>query len=115
MNAHLLPNRCTVLIVGGGIQGLSLAFSLAERGVKGILVLDAGYWQGGASGRNGTLIRGAFSSVEWTRFFAYSSELWHGLSRRLGENVMYSRRGYSMVGERDSTAQLLDRTLQVHK
>ena len=62
MNAHLLPNRCTVLIVGGGIQGLSLAFSLAERGVKGILVLDAGYWQGGASGRNGTLIRGAFSS-----------------------------------------------------
>ncbi|WP_312378575.1 NAD(P)/FAD-dependent oxidoreductase [Pseudomonas oryzihabitans] len=115
MNAHLLPDRCTVLIVGGGIQGLSLAFSLAERGVKGILVLDAGYWQGGASGRNGTLIRCAFSSVEWTRFFAYSSELWHGLSRRLGENVMYSRRGYSMVGERDSTAQLLDRTLQVHK
>lgn len=114
MTVERLPERCSVLIVGGGIQGLSLAFSLAERGLKDVLVLDAGYWQGGASGRNGTLIRGAFSSVEWTRFFAYSSELWHGLSRRLGENVMYSRRGYSMVGERDSTAQLLDRTLRVH-
>ncbi|KTT66099.1 sarcosine oxidase subunit beta family protein [Pseudomonas oryzihabitans] len=115
MTIERLPERCSVLIVGGGIQGLSLAFSLAERGLKDVLVLDAGYWQGGASGRNGTLIRGAFSSVEWTRFFAYSSELWHGLSRRLGENVMYSRRGYSMVGERDSTAQLLDRTLRVHQ
>jgi len=113
---HLpLPPRCSVLIVGAGIQGLSLAFSLAERGVLDILVLDAGYWQGGASGRNGTLIRGAFSSPEWTRFFAHSNRLWLGLSRRLGENVMYSRRGYSMIGERDSTAELLQRTREVHR
>ena len=69
----------------------------------------------GASGRNGTLIRGAFSSPEWTRFFAHSCHLWQGLSRRLGENVMYSRRGYSMIGERSSTAAMLDRTLEVHK
>ncbi|WP_411383302.1 NAD(P)/FAD-dependent oxidoreductase [Pseudomonas sp. L7] len=110
-----LPKRCSILIVGAGIQGLSLAFNLAERGVRDILVLDAGYWQGGASGRNGTLIRGAFSSVEWTRFFAYSNQLWHGLSRRLGENVMYSMRGYSMIGERTATAELLHRTREVHR
>ncbi|MFK0095769.1 NAD(P)/FAD-dependent oxidoreductase [Pseudomonas sp. NPDC090592] len=110
-----LPTRCSVLIVGGGIQGLSLAFSLAERGVRDILVLDAGYWQGGASGRNGTLIRGAFSSPEWTRFFAHSNRLWLGLSRRLGENVMFSRRGYSMIGERAATAELLYRTREVHR
>ncbi|NNJ16972.1 FAD-dependent oxidoreductase [Pseudomonas putida CSV86] len=110
-----LPAKASIIIVGAGIQGLSLAFNLAELGVRDILVLDAGYWQGGASGRNGTLIRGAFSSPEWTRFFAHSCELWQGLSRRLGENVMYSRRGYTMVGERSATAGLLDRTLAVHK
>lgn len=110
-----LPAQASIIIVGAGIQGLSLAFNLAELGVRDILVLDAGYWQGGASGRNGTLIRGAFSSPEWTRFFAHSCHLWQGLSRRLGENVMYSRRGYSMIGERGSTAAMLDRTLEVHK
>ncbi|KRW57804.1 NAD(P)/FAD-dependent oxidoreductase [Pseudomonas sp. TTU2014-080ASC] len=110
-----LPGKASIIIVGGGIQGLSLAFNLAELGVRDILVLDAGYWQGGASGRNGTLIRGAFSSPEWTRFFAHSCHLWQGLSKKLGENVMYSRRGYTMVGERSATAQLLDRTLAVHK
>ena len=110
-----LPAQASIIIVGAGIQGLSLAFNLAELGVRDVLVLDAGYWQGGASGRNGTLIRGAFSSPEWTRFFAHSCHLWQGLSRRLGENVMYSRRGYSMIGERSSTAAMLDRTLEVHK
>ncbi|MQT77061.1 FAD-dependent oxidoreductase, partial [Pseudomonas helleri] len=110
-----MPAQASIIIVGAGIQGLSLAFNLAELGVRDVLVLDAGYWQGGASGRNGTLIRGAFSSPEWTRFFAHSCHLWQGLSRRLGENVMYSRRGYSMIGERSSTAAMLDRTLEVHK
>ena len=110
-----LPAQASIIIVGAGIQGLSLAFNLAELGVRDVLVLDAGYWQGGASGRNGTLIRGAFSSPEWTRFFAHSCHLWQGLSRRLGENVMYSRRGYSMIGERSGTAAMLDRTLEVHK
>lgn len=110
-----LPHQASVVIVGAGIQGLALAFNLAELKVKNILVLDAGYWQGGASGRNGTLIRGAFSSPEWTRFFAHSNRLWLGLSKRLGQNVMFSRRGYTMVGEREATAQLLQRTLQVHR
>ena len=110
-----LPQQASVVIVGAGIRGLALAFNLAELKVKNILVLDAGYWQGGASGRNGTLIRGAFSWPEWTRFFAHSNRLWLGLSMRLGENVMYSRRGYTMVGERDTIAQLLQRTLQVHR
>jgi len=114
-NLNPLPGKASIIIVGAGIQGLSLAFNLAELGVRDLLVLDAGYWQGGASGRNGTLIRGAFSSPEWTRFFAHSCHLWQGLSKRLGENVMYSRRGYTMVGERSATAALLDRTLEVHK
>ncbi|MEB0204573.1 NAD(P)/FAD-dependent oxidoreductase [Pseudomonas sp. CCC3.1] len=114
-NLNPLPAQASIIIVGAGIQGLSLAFNLAELGVRDIVVLDAGYWQGGASGRNGTLIRGAFSSPEWTRFFAHSCSLWQGLSKRLGENVMYSRRGYTMIGERSSTAALLDRTLDVHR
>ncbi|KPG96035.1 sarcosine oxidase subunit beta family protein [Pseudomonas sp. RIT-PI-q] len=110
-----LPKDAEVVIVGGGIQGLSIAFNLADMGMRNILVLDAGYWQGGASGRNGTLVRGAFSSPEWTRFFAHSSKLWIGLSKRLGQNVMYSQRGYTQIAEQNSTAQMLQRTMEVHK
>ena len=62
--------KASAAIIGGGIQGLMLAFCLAERGMRDIVVVDAGYWQGGASGRNGTLVRPGFSSPE--------AASWHG-------------------------------------
>jgi hypothetical protein len=57
-------------IIGGGIHGLMPAICLAERSIRDIRVFAAGYWQGGASGRNGTLVRPGFSSPEWTRLFS---------------------------------------------
>ena len=113
MNA--LPQQAGTVIVGGGIQGLMLAFCLAERGQRGIVVLDAGYWQGGASGRNGTMVRGGFASQEWTRFFGRSLELWTGLSARLGENVMFTRRGYAILAESAAMDDLLDGMVATHK
>ena len=79
-----------------------------------ICVLDAGYFQGGASGRNGTMIRGGFVSDAWTALFALAERRWIGLSRRLEHNVMYSRRGYLMIAERDATAGCLDEALRTH-
>lgn len=111
----MLPGRAGTVIVGGGIQGLLLAFNLAALGRRGIVVLDAGYWQGGASGRNGTLVRGGFSSPEWTRFFGYSVEEWKKLSRRLGHNVMYTRRGYAIVAESERTENIVEISLATHR
>jgi sarcosine oxidase, subunit beta len=110
-----LPKRAGVVIVGGGIQGLACAFNLARHGLRDVLVLDAGYWQGGASGRNGTLIRGGFASPEWTRLFAFSNRCWRELSRTLGHNVMFSRRGYAMIAETERTAAMFGKAREVHR
>ncbi|MEI4262608.1 NAD(P)/FAD-dependent oxidoreductase [Roseovarius sp. D0-M9] len=103
-----LPKRCEIVIIGAGIQGLLLAFNLAERGKRDILVLDAGYWQGGASGRNGTLVRSGFSSPEWIGLFHHSVEQWKALSSRLRRNVMFTRRGYSVIAESDKSRAMLE-------
>jgi len=102
-----LPNRCEIVIIGAGIQGLLLAFNLADRGKRDVLVLDAGYWEGGASGRNGTLVRGGFSSKEWIGLFNHSIEEWKRLSSRLRRNVMFTRRGYAIVAESEKTLDML--------
>ncbi len=104
--------KAEIAIIGGGIQGLMLAFCLAERGQQGIVVLDAGYWQGGASGRNGTLVRPGFSSPEWTGLFNHSHRLWLGLSRRLGHNVMFSTRGYVVLAESERTEAACEQMLR---
>ena len=107
--------KASIAIIGGGVQGLMLAFCLAERGMKDVAVFDAGYWQGGASGRNGTMVRAGFSSPEWTRFFGHSHRLWLGLSRRLGHNVMYTQRGYAILAESDRTAAVIEESLRVQR
>jgi sarcosine oxidase subunit beta len=93
----------SVVVIGGGIQGLSIAFNMAKLGQRHIRVLDAGYFQGGASGRNGTLIRGGFGSPAWTQLFAHSNRLWAELSKTLGENVMFTPRGYMIVAQSADT------------
>ena len=109
-----LPRRASIVIIGGGIQGLSVAFNLAALGQRDIIVLDAGYFQGGASGRNGTLIRGGFMSDEWTALFSLANRRWLELSKRLRHNVMFSRRGYLLLAEKPETAANFDLALATH-
>lgn len=110
-----LPKRASVVIIGGGIQGLSCAFNLAELGQRDILVLDAGYWQSGASGRNGTLIRPGFASTAWCELFKLTVEEWGTWSKRLGENIMFTQRGYSVVAEKETSAAMLEEGLRLQR
>ncbi len=107
--------RADVVIVGGGIAGLMCAFHLTEFGVRDIVVLDAGYPQGGASGRNGTLVRGGFSSPEWSSLFGHSLKRWQGFSRDIGHNVMFTERGYAVIAESDRTVAVCDEALESHR
>lgn len=109
------PNNAAIVVIGGGIQGLSIAYNLAKGGARNVRVFDAGYFQGGASGRNGTLIRGGFGSKEWTEFFAHSNRLWAGLSRELGENVMFTPRGYMIIAQTEATLARLSQWLPLHR
>lgn len=104
-----------IVVIGGGIHGLGTAFHLAHLGFTNVRVLDAGYFQGGASGRNGTLVRGGFGSYEWTRLFAHSNRRWIELSRLLGENVMYTRRNYLIVAETEKTQRLIEPAVPMHR
>lgn len=112
ISAH---TSASAVVIGGGIHGLGTAFNLASMGLRHVRVLDAGYFQGGASGRNGTLVRGGFASREWTRLFAFSNRRWIELSRILGENVMYSRRGYLIVAQKPVTAALIEPLPALHR
>src|SRR5439155_1170204 len=56
-----LPERVDVVIIGGGIMGLALAWNLAGLRAGRVLVLERGYLCEGASGRNGGGVR-----AQWT-------------------------------------------------
>lgn len=58
------PQRCRIAIVGGGYAGLATALGLAERGIDGVVLLEAQGIGHGASGRNGGFVFGGYSLGE---------------------------------------------------
>ena len=61
-----------VVIVGGGVHGLSLAYNLAKGGLRRIAVIEKSYIGSGASGRNGEAIRSGFAHEAWLQFFNHT-------------------------------------------
>ncbi len=92
-----MKKKYDVVIVGGGVQGLSLAYNLARGGLHKVAVLEKSYIGSGASGRNGEMIRSAFASEEWIRLFDKSLRIWETLSGELDFNVMFTRCGYLVL------------------
>ena len=72
-----LPARAEIAIVGAGIMGLSIAYQLARRGVRDVVVIDRGYLANGASGRNGGGIRQQWSTELNIRLMQRSVALCH--------------------------------------
>jgi glycine/D-amino acid oxidase-like deaminating enzyme len=56
-NPRYLPRSAGVVIIGGGINGMSTAFQLAKRGVKDVVVLERRLLGSGATGKSGALVR----------------------------------------------------------
>lgn len=54
--------KANIVIIGGGISGVSIAYNLAKKGMKDIIVFDDNYMSGGATGRCGAGIRQQWSS-----------------------------------------------------
>ena len=58
-----MKNAYDIVIIGGGIVGCALAFELAKRGRKDILVIEKEYLTSGATGRCGAGIRQQWGTV----------------------------------------------------
>jgi sarcosine oxidase subunit beta len=93
-----LKPRYDVVIVGGGVQGLAIAYYLAKHhGVADIAVLEQSYIGSGGSGRNTAIIRSNYRTPEAARFYQASLELFESLSAELDFNLLFTQRGVLTV------------------
>ena len=97
-----LTDRYEVVIIGGGVHGLSTAYYLGKLGVKDVAVLDKGYLGGGASARTTAIIRSNYLTPEGIPFFNESVKLYEGLSKELDFNLLFNQMGRLDLGHTDS-------------
>src|SRR5438105_9256921 len=53
---------CDILVVGGGVMGVSIAHALAQRRIGRIVVLEKAFLGAGSSGKSGAIIRQHYSN-----------------------------------------------------
>ena len=99
-----LPAHAEIVIVGGGVIGLSIAYHLAKRGLTDVVVIERGYLAEGASGRNGGGIRQQWSTEINIRLMQESVELCRRFAVDLGVNVWFRQGGYLFLAR--STAEV---------
>jgi sarcosine oxidase subunit beta len=83
-----------VVIIGGGITGLSTAYYLAKEGIKNIVVIEKSYLGSGSTGRCGTGIRQQFTTREHIILMRESVKLWNEWENNLPKSVHFRQGGY---------------------
>ncbi len=93
-----LPGSADVVVVGGGVIGVSTAWFLARRGVD-VLVLEKGRVAGEQSSRNWGWIRKQGRDPDELPIAMESQEIWAGLDAEIGEDVGFARRGIAYLAD----------------
>lgn len=91
-----LPESAEVVVIGGGVAGISTAWFLAKRGVD-VLVLEKGRVAGEQSSRNWGWIRKQARDADELPIVIESQQIWAGLSSEIGEDIGFARRGVAYL------------------
>jgi sarcosine oxidase subunit beta len=83
-SADRLPRSADVVIVGGGVVGVSTAFHLARAGVKNVLLIERGHLASGASGKSGALVRAHYSNAPETQLTLESLKIFRTWDETVG-------------------------------
>jgi heterotetrameric sarcosine oxidase beta subunit len=109
-----MRDRASVVIVGAGIMGLSIAYNLAKNhGITDVIVLDKTYLCGGASGRNGGGVRAQFSSEENIRLMQESIRICRDFASEMKINVWFRQGGYLFLVRNEEGRRTLEKSVAV--
>ena len=87
------PSHASVVIVGGGIIGLSLAYHLAKAGRDGVLLLERRQFSCGTTWHAAGLVRSASAHPTLSAILTDSARLYAGLEAETGQSTGFRRTG----------------------
>ena len=88
-----------VVIIGGGISGCSIAYNLAKKGVKNVVVLEKEYLASGATGSCGAGIRQQWGTEMNCKIAKMSCEFFEKANEELqyDGDIEFKQRGYLLL------------------
>jgi sarcosine oxidase subunit beta len=91
-----MSNTADVIVIGGGVQGASLAFHLAQRGVR-VTVLEKQFVGAGATGRSSGLVRMHYDTEIDSRLAWESFQYFRNWQEIVGGECGFTRTGFVQI------------------
>src|SRR5712671_1612919 len=105
-----LPTETSVVIVGGGVMGCSIAYHLTKLGWKDVLLLEQNQLAGGTTWHAAGLVGRLRTTNSMTKINKYSAELYASLEQETGHSVGWKQVGSLIVARSKERMQQLCRS-----
>lgn len=83
----LLPERASVVVIGGGVMGCSVLYHLVKEGVGDAILLERNSIASGTTWHSAAQVRALRSSQNLTRLIRYSINLYASLEEETGQST----------------------------
>jgi sarcosine oxidase subunit beta len=92
-----MAEHADAVVIGGGVNGASIAYALAARGLKRVVLLEKGAMASGASGWSSALVRMHYTN-EWDARLAWASyPVFRDWVEIMGGPPVFTRTGFLQV------------------
>ncbi|HYB20551.1 MAG TPA: FAD-dependent oxidoreductase, partial [Thermodesulfobacteriota bacterium] len=89
-----MEKAAEIVIIGGGIIGTSIAYHLARKKARGVILLEKGMLGEGSTAKCAGGIRAQFSTEINIRFSLESFKTWNSFEEITGIDLGFKRVGY---------------------
>jgi len=103
-----------VVIVGGGVTGVSIAFHLVGLGVRRVLVLERKFLGSGGTGRSVGIVRQLYPTRETSEMVLRSLAVFERFGDAVGGEAGYVRTG-ALIGVSPAMRPTLEQTLELQR
>lgn len=86
-----------VVIIGGGVNGTSVAFNLARLGVRRVVLLERRHLGAGASGKSGSLVRMHYTNEAESRLAWESVKVFRDFDAMVGGDCGFEAPGFVQI------------------
>lgn len=107
--------KADVVIIGGGISGVAIAYNLAKKGVKKVVVIEKSYLASGATGRCGAGIRQQWGTEMNCKMAKFACELFETANEELRYegDIEFKQGGYLILSSTEKEHEQFKKNIEL--
>ena len=109
-----MKNKADVVIIGGGVNGCSLAYRLAKKGLD-VILFEKKYLSSGATGACGAGFRQQWSTRENASLAIQSVKIFEQLSKELNQDIELRQGGYLIAVHDEKEMKQVEKNVRMQR